>query len=37
MMLQSIRYFEGSVKFFERAKDTQQAVFGEDHLVTAES
>jgi hypothetical protein len=36
-MLQNMRDFEGSVKFFERAKDTNEIIFGKNNIVTGES
>ncbi|CAB4399183.1 unnamed protein product [Rhizophagus irregularis] len=37
IMLQNMRDFEGSVKFFERAKDTNEIIFGKNNVITGES
>ncbi|CAG8468907.1 11170_t:CDS:2 [Diversispora eburnea] len=37
IMLQNMKDFEGSIKFFERAKDTNEIIFGKYNFVTGES
>ncbi|CAI2187484.1 5112_t:CDS:10, partial [Funneliformis geosporum] len=37
IMLQNMRDFTGSVKFFERAKGTNEIIFGKNNVVTGES
>ncbi|CAG8711149.1 7050_t:CDS:2, partial [Acaulospora morrowiae] len=37
IMLQNLRDFEGSIKFFERAKETNEGIFGKYNVVTGES
>ena len=35
VILQSLKDHASSAKFFERACETQEAVFGKDHVITA--
>ncbi|CAG8630479.1 5293_t:CDS:10, partial [Racocetra fulgida] len=37
IMLQNMKDYEGSIKFFERAKNTNEFVFGKNNVVTGES